>query len=677
MVTSTTPTPPVGSVQAALRHAEHLLTTSPALAEEQAHEILRAAPAHPIAELIIAAARRLQGDNETAIARLSALALREPRASAVQFELGLAQAAAGHGTDAMLALRRALALKPDHAEAWRALGDHALALGDSKLADEAYARHLSFAARDPRITNAARALLANDVPTAETHLREHLKQQPKDIAAIRMLAEVAARLGRYGDAENLLTRCLELAPGFRAARHNYAFVLHRMSRSEAALRQIDELLATDTNHPGYRSLKAAILARLGDSEGSMALYAGLLEQYPRQARAWMSYGHALRAAGLQADAIAAYRKTIEIEPSVGEAWWSLANLKTFRFDDTEVAAMREQLARTDLAPEDRFHFQFSLGKALEDRKEFAAAFEKIAAGNRLRKQLIHYSAADTTDLVQRSKRLLTTEFFSARARQGCDTPDPIFIVGLPRSGSTLLEQILASHPLVEGTQELPDILAFARQLGGKKTRTDKTRYPEAIAEMSADELRALGERYLDQTRIQRRTARPFFIDKMPNNWAHVGLIHLILPHAKIIDARRHPLGCCWSGFKQHFARGQHFTYDLTDIGLYYRDYVELMAHIDAALPGRVHRVIYEHLVEDTETEVRRVLDYCQLPFDPACLEFHRNERSVRTASSEQVRQPIFRDSVEQWRNFDQWLQPLKDALGPVAELYPLVPKFPQ
>jgi predicted Zn-dependent protease len=664
-----------GTLGQALQHTRRLLNVDPALAETQAGEILKVAPGHPIAQLLLSSAQRLQGRTAEAATGLQQLVEREPRAAAVRLELGLALGALGRGTAAIDALKAAVALKPDLAEAWRALGDHALAIGDSQLADQAYAKHLRFSARDPRVASAAAALLDQQIAIAEANLRDYLKEHPTDVAAIRMLAEVAARLGRYGDAENLLTRCLELAPGFRAARHNYAYVLHRASKSERALQEIDSLLTTDPKNPGYRSLRAAVLARIGETQQSIELYRELLQQYPNQARAWMSLGHALRAAGEQTESIEAYRKTIELQPSIGEAWWSLANLKTFEFSDADVTAMQTQLARPDLTAEDRFHFDFSLGKAFEDRADYARAFVHVQAGNEQRRKLISYDADETSAQVQRAKALFTPEFLRARAAQGSTAADPIFVIGLPRSGSTLIEQILASHPQVEGTQELPDILAIARRLSGKRTRGDPSHYPEVLGTLGAEELRALGERYLAQTRIQRKTDRPCFIDKMPNNWAHVGLIHLILPQAKIIDARRHPLGCCWSGFKQHFARGQHFSYSLTDIGRYYRDYVELLAHFDGVLPGRVHRIFYENMVEDTENEVRRVLDYCGLPFDARCLEFYRNERAVRTASSEQVRQPIFRDALEHWRHFDPWLGPLRDALGPLAQTYPLVPKF--
>jgi hypothetical protein len=389
----------------------------------------------------------------------------------------------------------------------------------------------------------------------------------------------------------------------------------------------------------------------------------------------MSYGHALKTAGHQDECIRAYRRSIELKPGLGETYWSLANLKTFRFAPSDLDTMREQVRHGDLTDEDRLHFHFAFGKALEDLTLYAESFEHYANGNRLRREGIRYEAAETSAHMRRSKAVFSRQFFAERAGFGAQAPDPIFIVGLPRAGSTLLEQILSSHPAVEGTMELPDVPAIAGSLGARKTRSQTSKYPEVLADLSADQLRALGERYLSQTRIQRKTDAPFFIDKMPNNFAHVGLIHLILPNAKIIDARRHPLGCCFSGFKQHFARGQHFTYSLEDLGSYYRDYVELMAHLDAVLPGRVHRVIYEQMIDNTEAEVRRLLDYCGLPFDERCLRFYENERAVRTASSEQVRQPIFRDAVEHWRHYEPWLGPLKDALGTVLEKYPATPEF--
>ena len=666
---------PVGTLEVALAHAARLLKSQPALASEQASEILKAVPAHPPARLILGVARRLQGEWAAALEVLEPLAREQPRWSAAQLELGIALGDAGRGSEAIAALRRATDLQSDLPDAWRLLADHLDASGDAAAADQARARFIKSANRDPRLMAAAAALVENRIPEAEALLRQHLRQHETDVAALRMLAEVAARLRRYPDAELLLSRCLELAPSFDAARHNYAVVLFRQTKADAALPEIERLLAREPRNPGYRNLKAAILAHLGDYSESIEVYESVLREYPDQPKVWLSYGHALKTARRHDDSVAAYRHGIRLQPSLGEAYWSLANLKTFRFSEADVAAIRAALAREDLAAEDRLHFEFALGKALEDREEYGEAFARYAAGSALRLELAPYDPDETSAYVRRCKALYTREFFAARAGAGSTAPDPIFIVGMPRAGSTLLEQILASHPLVEGTMELPDISRMARDLAAEKPRDDGRRYPAVVAELDAGQLRALGEQFLAQTRVQRKTAAPYFIDKMPNNWLQVALIHLILPNSKIIDARRHPLGCCFSNFKQHYARGQSFSYSLQGVGRYYRDYVEWMAHVDAVLPGRVHRVHYERMIDDTEPEVRRLLAYCGLPFDERCLRFYENDRAVRTASSEQVRRPIYREGMDHWKHFEPWLGPLKAALGPVLERYPEVPDF--
>ena len=660
----------LGTVDVALAHARRLLDEQPALAVEQAREILQAVPRHPPATLVLATALRRTHRPQESLDLLQPLVAAEPRWALAQRELGLALGDAGRGEDAVVALRAAVTLQPALADAWRALGDHLAAMGDTAGADAAYAQHVRHATRDPRLLEPALALAEGRIAAAEPLLRQHLKQFPTDVAAIRMLAEVAARIGRHGDAEALLARCLELAPSFHAARHNYAVVLHKNNRPAQALEQVDHLLALDPRSPAYRNLKAVVLARLGEHGQALALYEALLVEYPRQPRAWMSFGHTLKTAGRTADAVAAYRRAIALEPTLGEAYWSLANLKTFRFDPADLPSMRAQLEMPRLAREDALHFHFALGKALEDDGEYAASFEHYAAGNRLRKEAVPYDGADASDQVRRARALYAPAFFAARRGVGCPAPDPIFVLGLPRAGSTLVEQILASHPAVEGTMELPDVIGFVKEFSGRTRRSEASKYPEALASLAPEEFRALGERYLEQTRLQRRSGKPHFIDKMPNNWAHVGLIHLMLPNAKIVDARRHPLGCCFSNFKQHFARGQNFTYSLEDLGRYYADYVALLAHFDEVLPGRVHRVVYERMVDDTEGEVRRLLAYCGLPFDDACLRFFENDRAVRTASSEQVRQPIFRDAMEQWRHYEPWLGPLVAALGPVLDAWP-------
>jgi tetratricopeptide (TPR) repeat protein len=655
---------PVGSLSVALAHAHRLLETRPALAGEQADEILRAVPGNQDALLIKAVAKRRCGDAEGSRAALAALIADHPFWPAAHYELGLALASIGDGAAAEAALRQAIALKPAMPEAWRSLGDLLTLRGETKAADAAYAQQIRHSVNNPVLMEAASALVDNRLGAAERTLKDFLTRFPTDVAAIRMLAEVAARLGRFADAETLLRRCLELAPGFAAARHNFATALHRQGKSGEALPEIDRLLATDPTDPGLRNLKAAALSHIGDYPQTIALYAEVLRDYPAQPMVWMSFGHALKTAGRLEDGIDAYRRSIALLPSLGEAYWSLANLKTFRFTAADVIAMEEQLGRADLGDTDRLHFHFAMGKAREDEADFARSFAHYAEGNRIRRGQLGYDPEETTERRDRAVALFTAGFLGARSDWGCPAPDPIFIVGLPRSGSTLIEQILSSHSAVEGTMELPDIGAIARELGDRRRRRDETNYPELLADLEPRRLRALGEAYLSRTRIQRKTSRPFFIDKTPQNFLHLGLIRLILPNAKIIDARRHPMAACFSGFKQHFARGQPFSYDLTDLGRFYRDYVAIMAHFDRVAPGKIHRVFHEAMVSDTETEIRRLLDYCGLPFEESCLRFHENDRAVRTASSEQVRRPIFRDGLEQWRRFEPWLGPLKSALGP-------------
>ena len=662
-----------GPVSVALAHGWTLVNEQPQLAREQAGEILKVVPGNREARLLDAAALRQLGELDGSSASFDALARDGrlwPRAT---FELGLLRYREGRLDDAMSLVGSALRDGLKLPNAWRLLGDIATMANDAETADAAYNRHVADSARDPALLEAALALVDGRLAVAEHGLRDYLKRHPTDVMAIRMLAEVGARLGRYPDAETLLMRALELAPGFAAARHNLAIVRMRINKAEAVVQDMDVLLVKDANNPNYRALRCAALVRLGEYETAIASYHSLLADYPNRPKVWMSLGHVLKTVGRSPDSIECYRKSIALKPELGEAWWSLANLKTLRFSSDDVDVMRRALERPDLAPEDELHLHFALGKALEDAGKYAASFDHYNRGNQMGEGRVDYDDEDTARLVEESSRVYTPTLFASRSGQGGQSPDPIFIVGMPRAGSTLIEQILASHSRVEGTMELPDMPAMARRLGGRIRADEPTRYPELVASLSPDQLRELGEEYLSRTRIQRKTDRPFFIDKMPNNFAHVGLIRLILPNAKIIDARRHPLACCFSGFKQHFAQGQNFSYGLRRIGGYYRDYVRLMAHFDRVCPGAVHRVIYERMVEDTETEVRALLAYCGLDFEPACLAFHETQRPVRTASSEQVRQPIFREGIDQWRNFEPWLGPLKEALGDVLTAYPDVP----
>ncbi len=518
---------------------------------------------------------------------------------------------------AAMQAREILRASPRNADAYRLLGAALRRTGEDDAAQQAELDAISASVHDPELMRAATALLDNDLPTVEAILRARLHAKPTDVAAIRMMAELAARIGRLPDAEKLLRRALELAPGFAPARANLATVLYKQNRPAEAVEALDALQEADAVQAGNQNLKAAALGRIGSYEEAILVYEQVLAKVPDQPKVWMSYGHALKTVGRQQDGIAAYRRALALSPALGEVWWSLANLKTMRFSDEDLAAMQAALAGPDLAREDRFHLHFALGRAYEERRDYEPSFAHYAQGNALRGETVGFRIAETDALVARLTRLFTADFFAARAGQGC--------------------------PGEAGA------------------------YPERLAELDAGALADLGAEYLERTRIQRKSGKPFFIDKMPNNWIHAGFIRLILPNAKIIDARRHPLDCCLSNYKQHYARGQGFSYSLTDMGRYYADYVALMRHFGAVLPAPPYRLIHERLIDDPEAEIRALLDFLGLPFEPACLAFHETERPVRTASSEQVRRPINREGVGQWRAYAPWLDPLRDALGPVLE----------
>ena len=516
------------------------------------------------------------------------------------------------------------------------------------------------------LIRAADALLTGDLGLAERLCRECLRREPRNAAAMRLLAEIGMRCGRLDDAETLLTVCLELAPGFHHARHSYADLLFRKLRYREALDEIDRTLAAEPGQSSYLLLKGAILAQSGKTDEALEVFDAVLARYPGDARIHLNRGRALQTAGRHAEAIVAMRAALELEPGLAEAWWSLSDLKTFRFDEADVARMQEQLGGDGLTGDDRVQLSFALGKALEDRAEYDESFHHYSTGNAERRRTVRWDESQHHADVEAVAALFDAPFFAARRGWGDPSSAPIFIVGLPRAGSTLLEQILASHSRVEGTMELPDVLSMARRLAGRAPGDRRGRYIEALAALTSDEYAALGAEYLERT-SGHRSGAPRFVDKMPNNFIHVGLIHLMLPNAKIVDARRHPMACGFSVFKQLFAHGQTFSYRLEEIGRYYQDYVRLMSHWDEVLPGRVLRVDYEAVVDDTEEQVRRLLAHCGLEFESACLDFHRTERIVRTASSEQVRQPIYKGAVDQWRNYEAHLGPLESALGAAAK----------
>lgn len=664
--------PATGTVDMALAHAARLLNERPDMALMQVREVSAAVPGHPMALLIEGQALRRLGDLRGARAVLVSLAEAEPRSAATAMELGLVAAQLGEMGLAAANFRRAATLKPDFAPAWTELAFVLRETGREAEAAQADLAAVRASTRDPLLIEAAVALGEGRLEVAEPLLRSRLKSRPTDVAATRMLGELAWRIGRIDDAITLLYRTVELAPGFEAARDLLARVLGQTLRIDEALVQATRLMEANPGNPLYATRKASLLVRTGDQDQARDLYEQVLRHSPHQPKIWMNLGHVLKTIGRQAEAVAAYRRAIELSPALGEAWWSLANLKTVRFDDADIAAMKEALAGVS-DRDDALHLHFALGKALEDRQADADAFAHYALGNRLRRQDLPYDADATERKSREHAALFDRAFLAARAGEGCAAPDPIFVLGLPRAGSTLVEQILASHSLIEGTMELPDLMMIGDRLESRVEAGEFASYAEVLRALGPADRKRLGEEYVERTRIHRKTDKPYFIDKMPNNWQHVGLIQMILPQAKIVDARRHPVGCCFSGWKQHFARGQAFTYDLVDVGRYYRDYVAQMAAFDAAMPGRVHRVIYERMVEDTPGEVARLLDYVGVPFEEEVLAFWRNRRAVRTASSEQVRQPIFTDAVRHWQRFEPWLGPLIEALGPVVEAYPEVP----
>ncbi|MEO0031077.1 MAG: hypothetical protein RIS94_835 [Pseudomonadota bacterium] len=661
----------------ALQRAAGLLETQPEAALAQAQAILDKAKGFVPAEFIACQALRRMGRPKAALPRLAALMRQQPGAPALAWELAQAASEAGDSKQAVAVLEGLTRRQPAVSTGWFLLGQELRKLRRAQDAWRADLSGVHASSRDPELLKAAVAMNDGALDESEAMLAGRLARMPDDPVAMRMLGEVHWRRGDMTEALRHVEQAVATAPGFDLARDFLVRLLLQANRLADALEQAEMLARSPVKNPGIDLLVASVLVRLGEQERAEAIYRTLLAQQPGQPQVWQNLGHVLKTLGDQGGAIEAYRQAVTHQPTMGEAWWSLANLKTVKLGPADIAAMEQALvaleAEAEQRKEDVFHLHFSLGKAHEDAKNAGAAFRHYDLGNRLRRTMVAYDADEFAGEVQAAVETFSAPFLAVMGEGGCPAPDPVFVVGLPRSGSTLVEQILASHSAVEGTMELPEMMIIAGRL---QSRLDEGEFPDfrtMIAALTPADRTRLGEEYIERTRVHRKTDRPLFIDKMPNNWQHVGLIRLILPNAKIVDARRHPLSCCFSGWKQHFARGQTFTYDLIDIGRYYRDYVRAMAAYDAAAPGAVHRVIYERMVDDTEAEVRRVLDYLGLPFEPGCLEFYKNERAVRTASSEQVRQPIYRDAVEQWKAYEPWLDPLKAALGDVATAYPEVP----
>jgi tetratricopeptide (TPR) repeat protein len=627
-----------------------------------AQAILAEVPENRDVWYAIAVSQRYLGRIGDALATLAKMEKLHPDFSRLFQERGHCYVALRDAEPAIQAYLRAVNINPALHASWNALKVLFKLTGRTVDAERAAQQAAKVEALPREIAVATGMFADGEVYPAERMVRDYLLKHGNHVEGMRLLAKIGMKLEVYDDAEFLLESALVLEPDYHAMRYDYVLALLERHKHVQALEQIERLLAIDPDNRAYRTTHATACVGVGKHEQAIELYREILKDAPQSEDLHLSIAHALKTLGRQSEAIDAYRTAFTLRPSFGDAYWSLANLKTYRFPDDDLERMRAQERAPGISIEDRFHLCFALGKALEDRGEFEESFGYYERGNALKKDNIRFNIKPIERNAALQPTVCTRKFFEARQGYGCAAPDPIFIVGLPRSGSTLLEQILASHSQVEGTMELPNILRIVGDLHGRESEGDEPRYPAILESLTPEQFRALGEKYIADTRIF-RSDKPRFIDKMPNNFRHIGLIHLMLPNARIIDARREAMGCCFSNFKQLFASGQEFTYSIDDIARYYRSYVKLMRHWDEALPSEVLRVNHEDVVQDLEGNVRRLLEFCGLPFEPACLEYYKTERSVRTASSEQVRQPIFKEGVYQWRNFERWLGPLKSALG--------------
>lgn len=621
-------------------------------------------PAHHEALYTLAVAQRFGKDPSAALSTLEVLHGAAPSYGRAWQERGHCLRDLGRADDAFSAYQAAITHNGALAASWRMLAELHRSAGRDAQADFAESQFTYLSTLPPDLQSVASLIQEGKLSRAETICRGFLQREGHHVEAMRLLAEIGLRFNAYDDAEFLLESAKILEPDNVSAQYDYAKVLRKRQKFEQALAEAKELRAKEPGNPEFEMLYANENLAVGNFDEAMDTYQSLLQVMPNNPGINLTYGHALKTVGRQEEAVAAYRQAYQVRKDCGDAFWSLANLKTYRFSDAELAQMREQEAASTVALADRYHLCFALGKALEDRQSFKDSFGYYERGNRLKREELKYDPQRLEDEMQRQRDHVTTDLLARFVGSGSAAPDPIFIVGLPRAGSTLLEQILASHSQVEGTMELPNILALSHRLDHRRMRNEEPEYPANLQELTREELAGFGDDYVRDTRVYRKKGTPFFIDKMPNNFRHIGLIHMILPNAKIIDARRSAMGCCFSGFKQLFAEGQEFTYGLQEVGRYYRDYVALMDHWDVVLPGKVLRVRYEDVVDDLETQVRRLLDFCGLSFEEACINFHQTERAVRTASSEQVRQPIFKSGVDQWENYSPFLDPLRDVLGP-------------
>jgi len=630
--------------------------------------LLKRAPSQRGALYLSALNQRLLEQAADALKTLDALERVHPHYSLLFQERGHCHVKLGDPARAIVSFERAVALNPALASSWAMLERLLNAAGEPQRVGIASQHLAKLQELPPTIVEAGSWFCDGEHAAAENLLTSYIASQGRHVEALRLLGRIAQQRGAADRAENLFREVVDRAPGYAAAWLDYVRVLIERQTYPVALEQVDQRLRIAPSDPEARFLRATILAGLGRHDEAVPIFRELISETPQRNHLRIVLGHSLKALGRADEAVHTYRDATSGQANVGDAYWSLANLKTFRFSDDEVERLRVLEALPGPGLPDHAHLCFALGKALEDRGDYGGSWAFYERGNSLVRTKSGYRPEAIEDNTRRLLEVCSEEFFAARTDAGTAARDPIFIVGLPRSGSTLLEQILASHPDVDGTQELHDIPRIVSELQGQGSNRGGARYPDLLPSLDPFLFERLGRRYLDETRVYRR-GRPRFVDKMPNNFRHIGLIHLMLPNARIIDIRREPMACCVSNLKQLYARGQEFCYGIEEIARYYRTYLELMRHWDRVLPGLVLRVSYEDLVEDLGTSVRRILAYCGLAYDPACLEFHRSRRAINTPSSEQVRQPLFREGLSHWRHYDPWLDPLRETLGDAIGRY--------
>ncbi len=653
--------------EAALRQAHFALRSGRAVAAEQALRVLAAqSPADVNCLWLLGAALLDQGRLPESIAALQAALSAAPEFLSAQVDLARAYRASGRLAEARAAVRRVLEKMPQHHLAWLAYGDVLVDLGQYEDARVAFERARLTDPQRPAIEAATAALTADDRRRAEEHFRQILQADPAHVAALCGLAAVSLAADRPPDAERLLRHALRQSRHLPLAHRGLAPALLELGRPADARAATEHLQRLEPASAQTWIATAAVATRLLRQDEALRAYERALELRPAEVGLRMSIGHIQKTLGQREASEASYRAALQMDPGRAEAWWSLADLKNYTFSDAEVAAMQELLDRDRREPANEAQLNFALGRAFEQRGQYAQAFAYYERGNALRRQAVPFDIESFERRSQRIRHFFNRAFFDAHAGGGASGRAPIFIVGLPRSGSTLVEQILASHSHVEGTMELPNILDIVGHFDDMAP--GRNGYPETVTAVPPEQLRVMGERYLEDTALL-HASRERFTDKLPNNFSHIGLIHAILPNATVIDARRHPMDACFSTFKQHFAEGQTFSYSLENLGRYYRSYLSLMDHWDTVLPGKVLQVRYEALVQDPETQIRRLLEHCGLEFEPGCLNFHQTRRAVRTASSEQVRQPIYTSGVGYWRNFERELEPLALALGDALDRF--------